>query len=102
MRGDRLARMREIRGLSQAELAERVSLHYQQIYRYENGKTEPDGAIVARIASELHVSTDYLLGLTDSPQPYIDSTLTNRERIALDAWRRGEKYAAIKVIVEDE
>lgn len=102
MRGDRLARTREQKHLSQAELAEMVDLHYQQIYRYENGKTEPDGEIVARIAKALGVSTDFLLGVTDSPTPYIDAELTASERKALSAWRRGEKYEAIKVIVGDE
>ena len=102
MRSDRLARIREQRGLSQAELAEMVSLNSQQIYRYENGRTEPDGEIVARIAVALGVSSDYLLGLTDYETPYIDADLTESERLALDAWRRGEKYEAIKVIIGDD
>lgn len=102
MIGHRLARIREQHNLSQADLAEAVGLGHQQIYRYENGKTEPDGEIVARIARYLGVSSDYLLGLTDSPLPYIDAELTQAERKALTAWRRGEKYEAIKVIVGDE
>lgn len=102
MRGDRLAQVREKRGLTQAELAESLGLGTQQIYRYENGKTEPDGEIVAKIAKELNVSTDYLLGITDNPTPYIDADLTIAERKALNAWRRGDKYEAIKVIVGDE
>lgn len=102
MRGDRLARIRELRRISQAELAEKVGIGMQQIYRYENGKTEPDGDVVARIAMVLNVSTDYLLGLTNSPYPYIDAELTEQEKKALEAWRRGEKYEAIKAIVDDE
>lgn len=102
MRHDRLSRIREQRGLSQVELAERAGLSSQQIYRYENGKTEPDGTVVARIARILEVSTDYLLGTSDFPAPYIDAELTEKERIALDAWRRGERMEAVKVIVNDE
>lgn len=102
MRTDRLARIRELRQISQADLADMVGLGTQQIYRYENGKTKPDGDVVAKIAQILEVSTDYLLGLTDSPVPYIDADLTEQERKALTAWRRGEKYEAIKVIVDDE
>lgn len=102
MRGDRLARIRELRRISQADLAEMVGIHNQQIYRYENGKTEPDGDVVAKIAQALEVSADYLLGLTDSPVPYIEADLTENERRALNAWRRGEKYEAIKEIVDDE
>jgi transcriptional regulator with XRE-family HTH domain len=99
---DRLAYVREKRGYTQAELADMVNLSSQQIYRYENAKTEPDAKIVARIARALRVSTDYLLGLTDSPIPYIDADLRENEREALEAWRRGDKYEAIKVIVEDD
>lgn len=102
MLGNRLAYIREQRGLTQAELAEIVGLHYQQIWRYENNKTEPDGKIVASIAKALKVSTDYLLGVTDNPTPYIDAELTEMERHALNAWRSGQKYEAIKVIVDDE
>lgn len=102
MRSDRLAQIREARRISQAELAEMVGLGMQQIYRYENGKTKPDGDVVARIAKVLEVSTDYLLGLTDSPVPYINADLTEHERRALNAWRRGEKYEAIREIVEGE
>jgi transcriptional regulator with XRE-family HTH domain len=102
MRADRLTKIRELRDLSQAKLAEMVGLHYQQISRYETGKTEPDGEIVARIAKALQVSTDYLLGLVDTPTPYIDADLTERERQALAAWRRGDRFEAIKVIVGDE
>lgn len=101
MRSDRLARTRELRGLSQAELAEMVGISSGQIYRYENDKTEPDGKIVARLAQALGVSSDYLLGLTDSALPYIEAELTDSERIVLDAWRRGEKYKAIQGIVND-
>lgn len=102
MRGDRLARIRELRRISQADLAEMVGLGLQQIYRYENGKTEPDGDVVAKIAQALGTSADYLLGLTDSSVPYIQAELKDNERRALNAWRRGDKYDAIKEIVDDE
>lgn len=102
MRGDRLAQAREKRGLTQLELAQELEIGDQQIWRYENGKTTPDGDTVARIAKYLNVSTDYLLGVTDFPVPYIDAKLTEKERTALDAWRRGERFEAIKVIVSDE
>lgn len=102
MRGERLARIRESRNLSQSELAELAGLGTQQIYRYENGITKPDGEIVARIAYVLQISADYLLGLTDTTAPYIDEDLNDREALAIKAWRRGDKIAAIKLIIEDE
>lgn len=102
MRGDRLAQMREKRNLTQVELAEALGMGQNQIWRYENGKNEPDGETIARIAQYLGVSTDYLLGLTDYSEPYIAGELTPKERAAISAWRHGDKFEAIKVIVGDE
>lgn len=102
MRGERLALIREQRGLTQVELAQQLQLGDQQIWRYENGKTNPDGDTVARIAKHLNVSTDYLLGLTDIPLPYIEGELTEKERKAINAWRRGEKFEAVKTIMDDK
>lgn len=103
MRGDRLREMRLKLGYSQETLAEMINIGNRQIWRYENGETEPDGITVARIARSLSVSTDYLLGLTDDPLPYVmkESDLTHRERQALAAWRSGDVVSAIKVILSD-
>ena len=50
MRGDRLAQnFEKLRRLLSSQLADMVGLGAQQIYRYENGKTEPDGEIVAEL-----------------------------------------------------
>lgn len=98
MFGERLLLMRVQRGLSQVELGERIGLGENAIWRYETGKTEPKGEIIARIARELDVSTDYLLGMTDYPGQYIVGELTPREREAIAAWRRGDKFEAIKAI----
>jgi transcriptional regulator with XRE-family HTH domain len=102
MRGDRLAHIREKRGFTQVELAEALGLGQNQIWRYENNKTEPDAETVARIARYLEVSADYLLGLVDYPDPYIEGELTQLERTAIAAWRHGDRMGAIRVIVGDE
>ena len=96
MRGDRLAQIREKRGFTQTELADLLGLGTQQIWRYENGKTAPDGDTVARIATFLNVSSDYLLGIADDP---VGGTgLSVSEQKILAALRRGDKFGAIKVI----
>lgn len=40
-RGDRLKRIREKKGLTQANLEERLGLDPTRIYRYETGRSEP-------------------------------------------------------------
>src|SRR3972149_1828956 len=100
MRGDRLRKYREIQGLTQEELAERADLQPLQIWRYENGKTKPDGDTIANLAVALGISSDYLLGLTDEPTPhYRMGDLSPQEYRVLAAMRRGEVIEAIKEIV---
>ena len=103
MRGDRLKKLRIQSGHSQESLAELLGIGNRQIWRYENGETEPDGDTVARISQALEVSADYLLGLTDDPNPNLQqSDLSEKERAAIAAWRQGNYREAIKVIVSDE
>lgn len=103
MRGDRLRRIREESNFTQDDLAELLGIGALQINRYENEKTEPSGEVVARLAKALHISSDYLLGLTDDPTPLaLSGGLSTKERAVLAALRRGESMRAIKVIVADE
>jgi transcriptional regulator with XRE-family HTH domain len=102
MRGDRFRDLRLRSNLTHEELAEMLGLGVAQIWRYENGKTDPSGTILSRIASAFNVSADYLLGLTDDPDPSLKvDNLTLREKQVLQAMRRGEYMETIKVIVSE-
>ncbi|HRE48808.1 MAG TPA: helix-turn-helix transcriptional regulator [Aggregatilineales bacterium] len=91
MRGDRLKEVRQKRGLSQRELALRCGLGEQQIWRYENGETDPAGEIIMRIAKEIEVTADYLLGIVDDPQGRLSvSDLTTAEWRLVQAYRNGD------------
>ena len=61
---DRLRKARKAKGLTQAELGEKVSISRQAYSTYETGKRDPDTETIAKIASVLDVSLDYLLGKT--------------------------------------
>lgn len=104
MRGERLRDLRKALELSQEALAEILNTHQRQIWRWENGKNDPSGEEVAKLATALNVSTDYLLGLSDDPTPaaFAAATLSARERQALAAWRKGDRIEAVKVIATDE
>lgn len=101
MYGERLRKVREESGHSQESLAEMVGIGNRQIWRYENGKTEPDGEVLAKIAQALNVSADYLLGLSDDPTPanLLSGQLNAKERAVIAALRRDSPLEAIKVIV---
>ncbi len=70
-RRERLKAAREKMGFSQAELCKRCGLSAKQIWRYEREDHDPSIDVLPRIAKELGVSTDWLLGLTDTPTAII-------------------------------
>ncbi len=57
----RLKKLRQERGLSQVELAEKVALHANHYGRYERGSSRPTADALKRLADALGVSTDFLM-----------------------------------------
>ena len=70
-RGDRLSSIRKTRQFTQDELADRLELGHSQLNKYENGKSDPSPEIIVRLATELNVTADWLLGLVDEPDQRI-------------------------------
>ena len=64
--GSRLKEARTKKGLSQTQLGELVGIHYTQIGRYEKKGAKPTADVLAKIASVLNISSDFLTsGSTD-------------------------------------
>lgn len=63
----RLREARELRGVSQSQLAEAASLPSSSISHFEGGGRKPSFENLKRLAGALDVSTDFLLGRTDQP-----------------------------------
>ncbi len=70
MIGERLYDLRKDKGLSQDELGELLNINKHSISSYERGRSEPPDEIKIIFAKFFNVSVDYLLGLTDIPNPY--------------------------------
>lgn len=101
VRGDRLKQIREVRQLTQQDLADIVGVTGKQIWRYENALNIPSADILLRLVQELQVSADYLLGLTDDPSGHFDEDeLTPNERKLLSAYRRGDLRGLMRVATE--
>ena len=66
-------RLRDLRGdrdLPQRVLAELLHVSQATYSRYESGGLDiPSGALIA-LARFYHTSIDYLVGLSDNPEPY--------------------------------
>jgi transcriptional regulator with XRE-family HTH domain len=63
--GKRLAEIRNNKGISQYELADRLKFTRAQLANYEQGNREPDFVTLITLADYFEVSLDYLLGRTD-------------------------------------
>ena len=61
----RLKFVMTLRNYSAQKLANRLFLSHSAISGYRSGSRMPDSNILCRIAHELRVSTDFLLGMVD-------------------------------------
>ena len=61
MLGARIAMLRKSQKMSQAELAARLGVSASTVGMYEQGRREPDCAILVRLSEEFSVSCDFLL-----------------------------------------
>jgi len=97
--GERLRQIREQRGLSQAELARRLGAGINQIPRYENNQADPSPFQLKRLAELLDVTSDYLLGLVDTPSGYRPTLeLTQDERQVVEALRQGDTRSLLHLL----
>ncbi len=61
----KIKELREIRGWSQEELAEKCYVKQACVSKWERGVTFPPLVMLVQLAELFEVSTDYLLGLSD-------------------------------------
>lgn len=61
--GLRISEMLKKRNIQQKELAEQIGITEAAMSRYITGTREPKPEVVANIATALHTTSDYLLGI---------------------------------------
>lgn len=71
--GERIALLREKKGLKQDELSTKLGISRASLSHYETNRREPDYDTINRIADFFNVSIDYLVGRTDDPQRSMDA-----------------------------
>ena len=67
--GERIAARRDELGLKQYQVAEQIGVTKTTMSKYENNVNIPNADILARLASVLRTSADYLCGITDNSAP---------------------------------
>lgn len=60
--GDRISFLRKLKGLTQAQLAEKLGISAQAVSKWESGLSCPDIMMLVPLADIFNVSTDMLLG----------------------------------------
>ncbi len=66
MKGDRLKSLRLENNMTQADLALKLNLTPKAVSFYENNQREPDNLIIEKLSKMFRVSTDYLIGTSES------------------------------------
>ena len=79
--GDKLKSLRIEKKLTQKQVADRIGLAISAVSSYESGSRYPSYDVLVKLARMFHVSTDYLLGITDRRN--IDVTGLNDNEIGL-------------------
>ena len=67
--GRSLRKFRAEYKLSQTDVARALNMAPQSYYKYESDKVVPSVDVIMKLADTYGVSTDYLLGRSDMPQP---------------------------------
>jgi transcriptional regulator with XRE-family HTH domain len=99
-RGDRLRDARERHGLTQEDISERIGASKAQINRYENGKSDPTPDVLMRLATELDVPIDWLLGRSDTEPSSSSTQITPEEEALLRYARKGDVEGAMRLVLK--
>lgn len=65
----RIRNIREDKDLTQEQVAKSIGLKREQYRRYETGENEMKVSHIIKLCRYYKLSADYILGLTDEPQP---------------------------------
>ena len=65
---ERLQQVRQEQGFSRKEIADILEITPRAYQYYEEGKREPSYDKLVILAQQLNTSSDYLLGLSDTPR----------------------------------
>lgn len=93
MIGERLAEIRKDHGDKQTDLAQKLNVALSTIRSWEQEKSAPPHEMLVRICRLYHISSDYLLGLSDVDPAYVQhQRLENFTKQELTALRDFEEF----------
>lgn len=97
-RGLRLKALRKKCGLTQQDVANRLGITRSTVSAYERNNKSPSLDVLERMAIMYHSSIDYMMGLENRTNFYIDDLTPNQQEIILaivkmlrDEWNTDQK-----------
>lgn len=95
--GDRIRKLREGRNMTQTELSEILGMKtYTTVSKWEKNENFPKGKDLKKLAEIFNVTSDYLLGLTDSKLGKI--TIQNEQPEIVSIYNQLEQPRQEKVL----
>ncbi|GGD76262.1 helix-turn-helix domain-containing protein [Paenibacillus nasutitermitis] len=73
--GNRISKLRDDRGWTQEHTAASLGISRAALSHYEKNRREPDTETLSKFADLFHVSVDFLVGRTNSPQAILDDPI---------------------------
>jgi transcriptional regulator with XRE-family HTH domain len=96
--GKRLKELREMRGLTQVELAALAQTSQSNMFKWEAQNRTPDPDKLVILADVLGTTIDYLMGRTASRD--MENPLTPGEERVLSAYRGGDYGDLLEMVAE--
>ena len=96
--GQRMARLRRERGITQVELAEILGIAQPMVSAYENGGLRLHGELIVELTKILDVSADQLLGLKETKNGTAPNGRLLRKLKQLELLPRRDQQALMRTI----
>jgi transcriptional regulator with XRE-family HTH domain len=97
--GQRLARLRKSRGITQVELAKLLGLGQSNVSDYERDVCRPNADMLIKIAESLSLSPDEILGFAPKGRvPEVISRRLIKRMIAIERLPKRDQQAIIRTI----
>lgn len=82
--GLRLKELRDAKGLSQTEVAERLEVTRSTISGYECNTITPSAEQLVRLAVLYNTSLDYMMGMENRSSLYLDDLTESQQKTVID------------------
>lgn len=96
---DRILALQEKEGISSKNLEKAANLANGSITNWKSRRYSPGVDAIIGLARYFHVTTDYLLCLSDTPTPQaVEKSITEQERLLLEAYRCADTEGQFNII----